>query len=144
MTFTSSMFVPVALGFFGLGTGYLIWGPSEMLGFPAKSDDPVEARATDRALGVWGIFLPGLCQLVVGVLLFVGLTWFQVFTDDKALYMAAVAFSAYGIHWFALGWNKFQGNDPQTNAGMAVAFTTLSMVGAFVFFDAGVWAVGLL
>lgn len=144
VTFTASMFVPVALGFFGLGTGYLIWGPSELLGFPAKSDDPVQARATDRALGVWGIFMPGLCQLVVGILLFVGLSWFQVFTGDSALYMAAMAFSAYGIHWFALGWNKYQGNDPHTNAGMSVAFTTLSAVGAFVFFDAGVWPVGLL
>ncbi|MGA8986694.1 hypothetical protein [Aeromicrobium sp.] len=144
MTFTASMFAPVALGFFGLGTGYLIWGPAELLGFPTRSSDPAEARSTDRALGVWGMFLPGLCQLMVGVLLFVGLTWFQVFTDDSALYMAAVAFSAYGIHWFALGWNKFQGNDARTNAGMSVAFTVLSVVGAVVFFDAGAWPVGLL
>ena len=93
---------------------------------------------------MWGIFLPGLCQLVTGIILFVGLTWFPVFTDDSALYMAAVAFTAYGIHWFALGWNKFQGNDTQTNVGMSVGFTLLSATGMIVFFDGGVWPLGLL
>ena len=58
--------------------------------------------------------------------------------------MAAVAFSAYGIHWFALGMNRYQGNDPRTNAGMSVAFTVLSATGAYVFFDAGAWPVGVL
>ena len=135
--FQASTFVPVVLGFFGLGTGYLIWGPQELLGFPGR--DP----SVNRSLGVWGIFLPGLCQVVTGILLFVGMTWFQVFTDP-ALFMAALAFSAYGIHWFALGWNRYQGNDPRPNAGMSVAFTVISVLGAFVFFDAGVWPVGLL
>lgn len=133
----TSQFVPAALGFFGLGTGYLIWGPQELFGFPKRD------REVDRSLGVWGIFLPGLCQFVAGVLVFVGLTVLQVF-DDKTLYMAALAFSAYGIHWFALGWNRFQGNDPRPNAGMSVAFTVLSALGAFVFFDAGTWALGVL
>lgn len=135
--FQTSTFVPIVLGFFGLGTGYLIWGPQELLGFPARD------RPVDRSLGVWGIFLPGLCQVVTGIVLFVGLTWFQVF-KDPALFMAALAFSAYGIHWFALGWNRFQGNDPRPNAGMSVAFTVISLLGAFVFFHAGVWAVGVL
>lgn len=135
--FQHSAFVPVVLGFFGLGTGYLIWGPQELLGFPPRD------RSVDRSLGVWGVFLPGLCQVFTGTYLFVGLTWFQVF-DDKALYMAALAFSAYGIHWFALGWNRFQSNDPRPNAGMSVAFTVISVLGAFVFFDAGAWAVGVL
>jgi hypothetical protein len=58
--------------------------------------------------------------------------------------MAALAFSAFGIHWFVLGWNRYQGNDTKTNAGMSVAFTVLSALGAFVFFDAGNWAVGVL
>lgn len=133
----SSEFVPVALGFFGLGTGYLIWGPQELF------DHPERDAAVDRSLGVWGIFLPGLCQLVTGILLFVGLTWLQVFSD-KALYMAALAFSAYGIHWFALGWNRYRGNDPRPNAGMSVAFTVLSVLGAVVFFGAGGWPVGVL
>ena len=138
MTFASSEFAPVALGFFGLGTGYLVWGPQELFGYPPRSPE------SDRSAGVWGLFLPGLCQLVTGVILFVGLTWFQVFKGAPALYMAAVAFSAYGIHWFALGWNRFSGHDPRTNAGMGVAFLVLSVTGAYVFFDAGAWPVGVL
>jgi hypothetical protein len=133
-----STFVPVALGFFGLGTGYLIFGPQELFGFPARD------RSVDRSMGVWGIFLPGLCQAVTGIILFVGLTWFQVFQGDPALYMAAVAFTAYGIHWFALGWNRYQENDPRPNLGMSFAFVVISVVGAIVFFDAGDWPVGLL
>jgi hypothetical protein len=49
----------------------------------------------NRSLGLWGIFLPELCHVVTGVLLFVGMTSFQVFSDP-ALRMAARAFSAYG------------------------------------------------
>jgi hypothetical protein len=58
--------------------------------------------------------------------------------------MAALAFSAYGIHWFALGWNRYRGNDPRPNAGMSVAFTVISALGATVFFHAADWPVGLL
>ncbi len=137
VNFTTSDFAPVALGFFGLGTGYLIWGPQELFKWPAR--DP----SVDRATGVWGLFLPGLCQVVTGIILFVGLTWFQVF-KDAPLYMAAVAFTAYGIHWFALGWNRFSGHDARPNGGMSVAFTILSALGAWVFFAAGAWPVGVL
>jgi hypothetical protein len=138
MSLPASTFVPVALGFFGLGTGYLIWGPQELLGFPARD------RSVDRSMGVWGIFLPGLCQVVTGIILFVGLTWLQVFQGDPALYMAAVAFTAYGIHWFALGWNRYQENDARPNVGMSFAFVVISVVGLVVFFDAGEWPVGIL
>jgi hypothetical protein len=136
--FAASSFVPVVLGLFGLGTGYLVWGPQELTGYPPRD------RAVDRSMGVWGLFMPGLCQLVTGVLLFVGMTWFQVF-QEKPLYMAALAFSAYGIHWFALGWNRLQGNDPRPNLGMSVAFIILSVLGLIVFFKAADgWPVGLL
>lgn len=137
MNFAVSMFPPLALGFFGLGTGYLIYGPQELFGWP-KRDEKV-----DRATGIWGIWLPGFCQFVTGVILFVGLTWFQVF-KDKPLYMAALAFSAYGIHWFAIGYNRMKGHDPRPNAGMAVAYFIISVVGLVVFFVAGDWAVGLV
>lgn len=138
MQFAESSFVPVVLGLFGLGTGYLVWGPQELTGYPVRD------RAVDRSMGVWGLFMPGLCQLVTGILLFVGLSWFQVF-QEKPLYMAALAFSAYGIHWFALGWNRFQGNDPRPNLGMSVAFIILSVLGVIVFFKAtDGWPVGLL
>lgn len=138
MDLQTSEFVPVVLGFFGLGCGYLIWGPQEVWGFPERGP------AVDRSVGIWGLFMPGLCQVVTGIILFVGMTWFQVFVDP-VLYMAALAFSAYGIHWFALGWNRLQGNDPRPNAGMSVAFTILSVLGAVVFFaGSDLWAVGLL
>lgn len=136
--FAESMFPPLALGFFGLGTTYLIWGPQELAGFPPR--DP----AVDRSLGMWGIWLAGFCQFVTGVVLFLGLTVFPVFTATPDLYMAALAFSAYGIHWFVLGWNRYRGNDPRPNLGMTVAFMVLSFLGAFVFFSVGGWPVGLL
>jgi hypothetical protein len=138
LTFAASQFPPLALGFFGLGAGYLIWGPQELLGFPRRDE------RVDRSLGVWGVWMPGLCQLLTGLILFVGLTWFQVFAGNRALYMAALAFSAYGIHWFALGWNRYRTNDARPNAGMSVAFTILSVLGVTVFFSAGDWPVGLL
>ncbi|GAB3803215.1 hypothetical protein GCM10028798_21670 [Humibacter antri] len=137
MHFAVSMFPPLALGFFGLGTGYLIYGPQELFGWP-KRDERV-----DRATGVWGIWMPGFCQLVTGIILFIGLSWFQVF-KGAPLYMAALAFSAYGIHWFAIGYNRYRGNDPRPNAGMCVAFFIISVTGLIVFFAAGDWAVGLL
>lgn len=142
VTFTASAFPPLALGFFGLGTGYLIVGPKELFGWP-KGDEGHEA-SVNRSLGVWGIWLPGFCQFVTGIILFIGLTWLQVFTKAPPLYMAALAFSAYGIHWFALGWNRYQGNDARTNAGMCIAFMVISAMGANVFFSAGDWPVGLL
>ena len=130
VSFVTSPFPPLALGFFGLGTGYLIYGPQELIGYP-KRDEPV-----DRAVGTWGIWMPGFCQFVTGVILFVGLTWLQVFRSAP-LYMAALAFSAYGIHWFAIGWNRYRGNDARPNAGMCVAYMVVSAMGAMVFYVAG-------
>lgn len=138
VTFAQSGFPPLALGFFGLGTGYLIYGLYELFGWPPKDE------RTDRALGVWGIWMPGFCQFLTGVILLVGLTWLQVFTASPPLYMAALAFSAFGIHWFAMGWNRYRGNDGRTNAGMSLAFMVLSAIGATVFFKASDWPVGLV
>ncbi|MGH7733117.1 MAG: hypothetical protein ACREOE_05290, partial [Gemmatimonadales bacterium] len=115
-----------------------IYGPQELFRFPARDE------SVNRATGIWGIWMPGFCQLVSGIILFVGMTWFQVFTAAPALYMAALAFSAYGIHWFAIGWNRYQGNDPRPNAGMCVAYMVVSAMGAVVFFKVGDWPVGLL
>ncbi|MDX2704207.1 hypothetical protein PV350_15235 [Streptomyces sp. PA03-6a] len=135
--FEPSVYPPLALGFFGLATGYLIWGSQELFGWP-KRDERV-----DRAMGVWGIWLPGFCQLLAGVILFVGLTWFEVFKEPP-LYMAALAFTAYGIHWFALGWDRYRGNDARVNAGVGVAYMVLSALGATVFFAVHDWPVGLV
>jgi hypothetical protein len=138
VTLTSSAYPPLALGFFGLGTGYLIWGPQELMGWPGRDE------RVDRSLGVWGIWMPGFCQFVSGLILFIGLTWFQVFTTQPPLYMAALAFTAYGIHWFAIGWNRYRGNDPRPNAGMSVAYMVISAMGATVFFKVHDWPVGLV
>jgi hypothetical protein len=135
--FPASSFVPVVLGLFGLGTAYLIYGPQELFGFPRREP------TVDRANGVWGIWMGGFCQFVVGVYLVVGLIWFPVFAD-KALYMAALAFSAYGIHWFALGWNRVQGADARPNGFMAIPFVIISVLGLTVFYRAGGWPVGVL
>ncbi|MFD3456637.1 hypothetical protein ACFWVC_31245 [Streptomyces sp. NPDC058691] len=135
--FPVSAYPPLALGFFGLGTGYLIWGPQELFGWPERDD------RVDRGLGTWGIWLPGFCQLLAGVILFVGLTWFEVFRAPS-LYMAALAFTAYGIHWFALGWDRYRGNDPRVNAGVSVAYMVLSALGATVFFAVADWPVGIV
>lgn len=135
--FSASGYLPIALGFFGLGTGYLIYFPQELFGFPKRD------ASVDLGTGMWGIWLPGFCQFVTGTILFIGLTWFHVF-KGAPLYMAALAFSAYGIHWFAMGYNRMKGADTRPNGFMAIGFLAISALGAIVFFNAGDWPVGLL
>jgi hypothetical protein len=137
VTFAATSYAPVVLGFFGLGTGYLIYGPQELFGFPRRD------ASVDRATGIWGIWMPGFCQFITGVYLFVALTWLGSLREP-VLYTAALAFSAYGIHWFALGWNRYQGNDVRPTGLMAIAFTIISVLGLVVFFSAGAWPVGVL
>ena len=71
-TFVPSAIPPLALGFFGLGTGYLIYGPYELLKWPPREGGVAES------LGTWGIWLAGFCQFVCGSMLFLGLTFFRV------------------------------------------------------------------
>ena len=133
----ASAFPPLALGFFGLATGYLIYGPQELFGFP-KRDTQVSL-----ATGIWGIWMPGFLQFLTGTYLFVGLAWFHTFTAGP-LYMAALAFTSYGVHWFAIGYNRAKGADPRPNGYMAIAFAFISLLGLIVFFHIGDWPVGLL
>jgi hypothetical protein len=42
--------------------------------------------------------MPGFCQFLTGTYLFLGLALFGTFTASAPLYMAALAFSAYGVH----------------------------------------------
>ena len=88
-----SVFVPVAIGFFGLAVGYFVWGGQALFGFPK---DTLEVN---RTMGLWGFWMPGFMQFITGVYLAVGLNWFAVFEKDPPLYMAAVAFTAYGTRW---------------------------------------------
>ncbi len=135
--FPKSEFLPIAVGFFGLGTGYLIYGPQELFGFPQRE------RRVDVSTGIWGVWMPGFMQFITGVYLFVGLTWFNVFREAP-LYMAALAFTAYGVHWFAIGMNRAFATDPRPNAFMAVAFTVISALGIVIFFAASDWPVAVL
>jgi hypothetical protein len=66
VSFPPSVFVPLAVGFFGLGTGYLIYGPQELFKLPGRD------RAVDLITGIWGIWMPGSLQFLTGVILFVG------------------------------------------------------------------------
>jgi hypothetical protein len=129
------MFPPLALGFFGLATGYLIYGPQELFKFPARDE------RVDLASGIWGIWMPGFLQLLAGTYLFVGMAWFHSFSDPP-LYMAALAFTAYGVHWFAIGYNRARGASPTPNGFMAISFTLISILGMIVFFDVGDAGVG--
>lgn len=136
--FSHSIFWPVAIGFFGLGTGYFIWGGSALFGYPAKS---VEA---DKSIAVWGIWMNGFMQFITGVYLMIGLTWFGVFENAPPLYMAALAFTAYGVHWWAIATRRYRGLSSGPEAWMAIAFFLLSILGMLVFFDAGDAPVGIL
>jgi hypothetical protein len=131
----TSPFPPLAVGFMGLGTGYLIYGPQELFAYP-KRDERV-----DFATGMWGIWMPGFMQFITGVYLFAGLTLFGTF-KAPILYMAALAFTAYGVHWFSIGWNRLRQADPRANQGMCVTFTLISILGIIVFFKGGDAPVG--
>jgi hypothetical protein len=56
--------------------------------------------------------------------------------------MAALAFTSYGVHWFAIGWNRLRGTDPRVNVGMTIAFLLISILGVIVFFKVGDAPVG--
>jgi len=121
----------------GLGTGYLIYGPQELLGYPKREP------SVNLGTGIWGVWMPGFLQFVTGIYLFAGLALFGTFTAP-ALYMAALAFTAYGVHWFAIGWTRTRGTDVRVNLGMAVAFLLISVLGSIVFFNSNDWPVGTL
>jgi hypothetical protein len=131
ITFASSPFVPVAIGFFGLGTGYFIWGGQALFGFPKTSPE------VNRSLGLWGFWMPGFMQFLTGIYLLIGLTWFNVFRDAAPLYMAGLAFTAYGIHWFAMAHRRYINSNVQLDGWMALAFLFLSILGVDVFWRAG-------
>ena len=126
----TSAYPPLAVGFMGLGTGYLIYGPQELFHYPKRDQE------VDVATGIWGLFLPGLMQLFTGIDLFAGLTLFDTL-KTKAFYMAALAFTAYGIHWFAIGWTRMRRSDVRINLGMSVGYLLISVLGIIAFFGSG-------
>jgi len=128
VTLHPSTFPPLAVGFMGLGTGYLIYGPQELFGYPKRS------KEVDWPTGLWGIALPGFLQLFTGAYIFLGLV-LGTFTA-KPLYMAGLAFTAYGVHWFVIGWNRLHGADGRASLGMTIGFLLISILGIIVFFGA--------
>jgi hypothetical protein len=128
--FQPSLFVPVVIGFFGLATGYLVYGGNELFGFPASSPE------SNKSTALWGLWMSGLMQVIAGIVIVVGLTWFQVFSTAPVLYMAGLAFTAYGVHWFALAYQKYKGLDSRPNAWMAIAYFLLSLLGIIAFLGA--------
>jgi len=125
--FVHSPFIPLGIGFFGLGTGYFVWGGQALFGVPKPGPE------VNRTMGMWGFWMPGFMQFITGVYLMVGLSWFNVYGNAAPLYMAALAFTAYGIHWFAMAHRRFIGSSDQPDAWMAIAFALLSILGVIVF-----------
>jgi hypothetical protein len=74
-------------------------------------------------------------QFFTGIFLFLALTLFGTLASPP-LYMTALAFTSYGVHWVAMGWNRIHGVDPRVNVGMTVAFMLISILGIIVFFKA--------
>ncbi|MGI9057555.1 MAG: hypothetical protein ACR2H5_03170 [Ktedonobacteraceae bacterium] len=115
--FAPSIYLPIAIGYF-------VWGGQALFGFPEETPE------VNRTMGMWAVWMPGFMQFITGIVLLIGLTWFNVFGKGGApLYMAALAFTAYGIHWFAMGHRRFIGASAQPDAWMAIAFFVLSVLG---------------
>jgi hypothetical protein len=138
MTFPASPYIPLAVGFFGLGVGYFIWGGQALFRFPAPTPD------TNRTSGLWGIWMPGFMQFLAGTYIWVGLTWWNVFGANKVLYMAALAFTAYGVHWFAMGQRRMVSASSAPDGWMAIPFTIISLLGVWAFILANDYPVAIL
>lgn len=132
--FPTSDFWPLAIGFLSLSINYFVQGGAAVAKGPSWSGDPL---AQERTLGLWGIFLGGFGQLLTGIYLMIGLTWFPVFANAAPLYMAAVAFSLYGIHWFVIGLRRYTHSDPGPEAWMAIPLFGLSAMGTISFWGNG-------
>lgn len=138
LMFAPSIYLPITIGFFGLGTGYFIWGGQALLGYPKSSPE------VNRTMGMWAFWMPGFMQFVTGIVLLIGMTWFNVFGKTAPLYMAAVAFTAYGIHWFAMAHRRYIDASAAPDAWMAIAFFILSVLGVVIFIGANDIAVALV
>lgn len=139
--FPSSSFWPVAIGFLGLSINYFVQGGSVLFNGPKWSGDD---RQWDKTLGLWAIFLGGIAQLMTGIYLMVGMSWFPVYANAAPLYMAALAFTIYGLHWLVLGTRRFIGSDTGPEAWMSIPLLGLSVLGMVSFFNNGDAPVGIL
>jgi hypothetical protein len=131
--FTNSPFVPVAIGFLGLGNGYFIWGGQALFRFSENSPE------VNRTLGLGGFWMPGFIQFLTGTHRSTRQTRFNVFGKAAPLYMASLAFTltAYGIQCLAMAYCRYVDSSPQSVGWMAIAFLFLGIVGVAVFRRAG-------
>jgi hypothetical protein len=108
-----------------------------VVGGQALFQFPKGSREVDKSTALWSLWMAGFMQFITGVYLMVGLTWFGVFTNAAPLYMAALAFTAYGVHWFAVSHRRYIGSSAVPEGWMAIAFSLLSILGVIVFQAAG-------
>jgi hypothetical protein len=76
-------------------------------------------------------------QFLTGIYLLIGFTWFNVFSKAAPLYMAGLAFTAYGVHWFAMAHRRYIDSTAQLDGWMAIAFLFLIVLGVDAFRRAG-------
>jgi hypothetical protein len=58
--------------------------------------------------------------------------------------MAAVAFTAYGIHWLVIAYRRYLGASSEPDAWMSIPFLLISILGAIISAAAGSLAVVIL
>jgi hypothetical protein len=76
-----------------------------------------------------------------------GLALSGTFTGSPPLHMAALAFTAYGVHWLSMAWIRLRRADARANIGMTVAFLAISVPErALGFFNlgTGLWLIYLV
>lgn len=129
-SFPISQFWPLAIGFLSLSINYFVQGGTTLTKYPNWSKDKA---SFDRTIGLWGIFMGGFGQLITGTYLMVGLSWFPVYRNAAPLYMAALAFSVYGLHWIVLGYRRYIGAEYGPEGWMAIPVLGLGILGAFSF-----------
>lgn len=131
LTLGVSRYWPVAIGFFGLATGYIVMGGEALFNYPKTSPD------AEKSVAVWALWMAGFMQFLTGIVLIIGLTWFDVFGNAPPLYMAALAFTAFGVHWFAVAHRRYIGSSSAPEGWMAICFASLAILGVIVFSVAG-------
>ena len=63
VVFETSKFWPVAIGFFGLGTGYLVGGGQALFKFPPSTCE------VEKSMALWCFWMSGFMQFITGVIL---------------------------------------------------------------------------
>jgi hypothetical protein len=69
--------------------------------------------------------------------LLTGLSWFPVFVQAPGAYMAGLAFTAFGVHWFAIGYRRYRDASAEPEAWMTIPFAWLSLIGVIAFLLGG-------